>query len=143
MKPAEEVKREFVRQWLSRANADLLVSRHLLEEGNQVLAIVGFPRAAGSGKGAQALLVWHQIEFPKTHDIGRLVELIAGFDASLAAHLQAASSLTPYGAQHRYPGDLPEPSVADAERAVQLAVTVWNKVVERLPAEFRIQGPEK
>jgi HEPN domain-containing protein len=143
MKPAEEVKREFVRQWLSKANADLLASRRLLEEGNQVLAIVGFHAQQAAEKALKALLVWHQIEFPKTHDIGRLIELIAGFDASLAAHLQAANSLTPYGAQHRYPGDLPEPSVADAERAVQLAFTVWNKIVERLPAEFRIRGSEK
>jgi hypothetical protein len=30
MKPPEEVKREFVRQWLRKAAADLKVAKHLL-----------------------------------------------------------------------------------------------------------------
>ena len=45
----------------------------------------------------------YQIEFPKTHDIGRLRQLVARRDATLAERLESADVLTPYGVDMRYP----------------------------------------
>ena len=48
--------------------------------------------------------------------------------------VQGASALSPYGADVRYPGDLPEPSVSEAENAVALARQIRDVVVEHLPS---------
>ena len=59
-------------------------------------------------KYLNAFLVRHQVEFPKTHDIAKLVARCANIDEYLAAQVAHASVLTPYGDDARYPGDLPE-----------------------------------
>ena len=77
MKSPEEVKSEFVREWLSKANADLL-----------------------------------------------------------SKELDEASSLTDYAIEHRYPADIPEPTVSQAKEAIELAERVVNEVLSRLPSKF-------
>jgi len=85
----------------------------------------------------KAVLVWHQVEFPKTHDIGRILNLVRTADAGLADRVHDAASLTPYGAEVRYPGDAPEPTQEEAREAVAVAERVHRAVLQHLPAEFR------
>lgn len=136
MKPPEEVKAEFVRQWLGKANDDVRACRHLAEE-SELLAVAGFHAQQAAEKALKAILVWHQIEFSKSHDIGRILELVASANPELAAKVTVASGLTPYAVQYRYPGDLPEPTVADIRDAVRTAELVLAEVLPRLPREFR------
>lgn len=83
------------------------------------------------------MLVWHQVEFPKTHDIGRLLDLVQTRDAVLADLTRDAAALTPYGVDVRYPGDMPEPTLDEAGAAVDLAERVRKAVLSRLPPEVR------
>lgn len=136
MKPPEEVKREFVRQWLARAGADLRASRHLLGGATSLSYAAAFHAQRAAEKFLKAVLVWRQIEFPKTHDIGRLVGLVRVADATLADLVADAAALTPYGVEVRYPGDLPEPTPAEAREAVALAERVRQAVLQHLPSEF-------
>jgi HEPN domain-containing protein len=105
MKSPEEVRREFVREWLEKAGRDLAAGSHLLTGEGGFPESVAFHAQQAAEKYLKALLVWHQVEFPRTHDIARLLELIAPVDADLAAGLDEAASLTPYGVDYRYPGD--------------------------------------
>ena len=56
----------------------------------------------------KAFLVARHVEFPKTHSIGRLLDLVSGVAPELAVSLADAISLTPFGVEIRYPGDFPE-----------------------------------
>src|SRR5712692_2125128 len=94
MKSPEEVKSEFVREWLSKANADLLASRHLLKEESKLAFVSAFHAQQAVEKALKALLVWHQIEFPKTHDIRQLLDLLTSPEPELSKELDEASSLT-------------------------------------------------
>jgi HEPN domain-containing protein len=97
---------------------------------------VAFHAQQAAEKYLKAVLVWQQIEFPKTHDIGRLLELVASLDPDLAAALREAASLTPYGVDYRYPGDYPEVSAKEAKRCIEAATAVREAILDRLPTNL-------
>jgi len=121
MRPPEQVKREFVHQWLGKASADLKVSKHLPGGDADLYYAVAFHAQQAAEKFLKAILVWHQVEFPKTHDISRLLDLIRTADAPLSDLLSAAAALTPYGVEVRYPTDLPEPTREQAHGSASFA----------------------
>ena len=112
MRPPDEVKRELVRQWLTKAEQDMRASEALLEAEPPFLYPSCFHAQQAAEKYLKALLTWHQIEFPKTHAIEQLIDLVKQADAEIAASLKDAAALTPYGVDVRYPGDQPEPTLA-------------------------------
>ena len=69
MKQPEEVKREFTAQWLIKAEGDYSTAEHLLSSSESHLEAIAFHCQQTVEKYIKALLVWHQIEFTKTHDI--------------------------------------------------------------------------
>jgi HEPN domain-containing protein len=83
-----------VRQWLSKAEEDLLVAEHLAEAGALSPSAVGFHAQQAAEKSIKAYLVHHQIDFPKTHDIDALLDLVVTSDRELSESLRDASSLT-------------------------------------------------
>ncbi len=133
MKPPEDVRREFVRDWIDKAERDLGAARHLLSGMEWLAAGAAFHAQQAAEKYLKGFLVWHQVEFPKTHDIARLLELIGAVDRQLAASLPNATSLSAYGVDYRYPGDYPEVSAAQARQCVEVASAVREKVLGQLP----------
>ena len=132
MRPPEEVKRELVHQWLAKANEDLNTAKALLSHERSFLSAVGFHSQQAAEKYLKAFLTMHQIEFPKTHDIGELLDLVASVDAEFAASLSEAGILTPYGVEIRYPGDAPELMHHQAKQAVELAGKVREAILNAL-----------
>ncbi len=136
MKPPEEIKREFVRQWMHKAEADLATAHHLSVTRIDLGFAIGFHAQQAVEKIAKAVLVWHQVEFFKTHDLTRLAQLLAQVDPRLAEVIRAADELTSYAVEARYPGDLPEPSAAEARHALALAEAVRAAANHSLPREL-------
>jgi HEPN domain-containing protein len=128
MKPPEERKRELVSQWLTKADRDFVAAQILLQSDPFVLAIVGFLAQQAAEKYLKAYLVWKQIEFPKTHNIGALLVLISKANEELAAELMPARILSDYAVESRYPGDLPELSKEDASAAIKLSESVRDVI---------------
>ena len=77
----------------------------LLAEEAEDYDTVGFHAQQGAEKFIKAALVRHQIEFPKTHDIAVLRQLLGRVDPTLCESLAIADPLTPYGVEFWYPGD--------------------------------------
>ena len=73
-----------------------------------------------------------QVEFPKTHAINQLLDLIAPVNCKLSESLRDVIVLTNYGVDVRYPGDLPSVTSSDARQAIQLAEKVRRSVLELL-----------
>jgi HEPN domain-containing protein len=132
MRPPEEVKKEIVRQWLAKAEQDMKVSDALVAAEPPFLYPACFHAQQAAEKYLKALLTWHQIEFPKTHAIEQLLDLVKQADAETASSLRDAVALTPYGVDIRYPGDQPEPSLEEARDAVEVARRVRDAVTNRL-----------
>ncbi len=85
-------------------------------------------------KYLKALLVLEEIDFPRTHDLEKLVSLLpARARAGLSNEEQA--KLTEYAAAARYPGwgEIP---LAEARRAVAIARRVRREIRRLLPREM-------
>ena len=132
MRTPEQVKWDFIQQWLDRAGRDLATSEILLRAEFEDYENAGFHAQQAAEKFIKAFLVQHQIPFPKSHDIAVLRQLVARVDAPLADRLAAADALTPYGVEFRYPGDLPSVSRDEGETALRLAEETRALIMESL-----------
>ena len=109
------------------------MARHLVDEGCIYREAIAFHSQQAAEKFLKALLVWHGVDFEKTHNLGRLLQLVTSFDTSLASSLKPATALNPYGVDYRYPGDFPDLRPNDAEEASGLAEQVRAAVIPKLP----------
>ena len=132
MRQPEQVVRDFVQQWLKKANSDLQAAKLLCAGGLEDYFTSGFHAQQAAEKYIKAFLVRHQVEFPKTHDIGRLRQLVARRDAALAERLEKADVLTPYGVDMRYPEEFEVVSQKRAACAVALAERVKEEILTSL-----------
>jgi len=137
MKPPEDVAWRLARDWLAKAATDLLVCERLLLEGAEFSEAVAFHAQQAAEKSLKALLVARQVEFPKTHDIERLLELVAHGDGPLAEALADAPELTPYGVEYRYPGEYAPVSAETANACVSFARKVYDEIARRLMEDAR------
>ncbi len=133
MKRPEEVKVEFTIQWVEKAEIDLNTAEYLCRSGARYVSAAAFHAQQAAEKYLKAFLVWHQIEFKKTHDIAALLSLASGVGPDLPVVLKDAESLTPYGVEYRYPGDYPQVNVALAQQAFSIATRVRDEIRVRLP----------
>jgi HEPN domain-containing protein len=135
MKPPEEAKRELVLQWLAKADDDWRLSHRLATDPESYAEATAFHAQQAAEEYLKAFLTWHQIEFPKTHDIKRLLKLASTRDPNLAGELPDAADLTAYAVEYRYPGEYPPVTTDDAASAVAVADRVRDHVRRRLPVD--------
>jgi len=133
MKPPEVIKEEFTREWVRKTEIDFKTAGHLCHGGPDFAEGTAFHSQQAAEKYLKAFLVWHQIEFQKTHDIEALLRLAGKVDDKIPEILGDTVILTPYGVDYRYPGEYPEVGMSDAERAFLLADRVRAEVRSRLP----------
>lgn len=133
MRTPEQVKWDFVQQWIGKAQKDLRAGEILLRgEDLGDYDSVGFHAQQAAEKFMKAVLVRHQVEFPKTHDVALIRRLIAQIDQSLSARLASGDILTPYAVDFRYPGDSPVLTKDGGIQALQLARQVADIVLDHL-----------
>lgn len=121
MKDPEEVRKHLALQWFRKADEDLRLAEELFERRMPYGAAIVFHCQQAAEKFLKSLLTWCQIEFPKTHDLLELINLLASRDPAAAEELQPCAELTPYAVEFRYPGDLPEITIEEMRIAVTLA----------------------
>jgi HEPN domain-containing protein len=80
MKRREDLRRRFVHQWVEKAEQDLGAAQHLLAQRAPYPNVIAFHAQQAAEKLIQAYLTFHQAEFPKTHDLGRLLVLVKRVD---------------------------------------------------------------
>ena len=123
-----KMKCDLPREWLAQAEEDLEYGR---------LGLDGYPRAScwqfqqAAEKSLKALLLQHEVSFPKTHDIARILTLVAELGFNVDDLREAAFRLTTLVPAMRYPGDFPDLSHADAKQAEADAWKVYEWVSKR------------
>jgi HEPN domain-containing protein len=132
MKLPDVAIRELVLQWLEKAAADLDAAEQLCTQGGRFREIIAFHCQQAAEKYLKALLVRHQIEFPKTHDIAKLLDRVAAVNASIAESLRDADVLTPFGVEVRYPSEAPEVLPGGETEAIDIARRVRDAVMVSL-----------
>ena len=131
MKPPEAVLL-LVRQWLGKGDIDYRTAERLLRDDDPIRESIAFHCQQAVEKYLKAVLVSRQVEFPKTHSIARLLDLISAFAPALAASLTDTVALTPFGVQGRYPGDFAAVLPGQEQDLFELAKKTRRSVVHEL-----------
>ncbi|MGC9454154.1 MAG: HEPN domain-containing protein [Phycisphaerae bacterium] len=134
MRPPDDEKKQIVGEWLHKADDDMTLAEYLVSAEKLFTSAITFHCQQASEKYIKALLTWWDVEFPKTHDLQNLLDLVGTVSCELADKLQDIIVLTPYGVEMRYPGDRPDADADEARQAVELASTVRAAVLPLLPA---------
>ncbi|OHB64386.1 MAG: hypothetical protein A2Y76_02105 [Planctomycetes bacterium RBG_13_60_9] len=135
MKPPEDAKRKLVRQWLEKAEDDWRLSHRLAADSEFYAEATAFHAQQAVEKYLKAFLTWHQVEFPKTHDIKRLLRLVSECDPDLAQDLSDAATLTVYAVEYRYPGEYSPVTKAEATSAVAIVDRAREHILAGLPVD--------
>lgn len=110
-----------VSQWLQYGDEDLLLARHGLTLKSSVpYRLIAYHAQQCAEKHLKAYLVFRSVDFPFTHNLGRLIEL-AQQQRSWPDPLLDAEALTPYAITARYPGEDEPVSAEEADRAIAIA----------------------
>lgn len=109
------------REWIAKAENDLKNAAHTLKLGADCPTdTVCFHAQQCAEKYLKAFLAALEIAFPRTHDIGTLVELMPKH-ARISLTIEEQRRLTDYATVMRYPGPYNPPSLTEAREAVKLA----------------------
>lgn len=132
MRSREEVIRDFVNEWLSKAEADLTAAEILAAAKTHDYFTCAFHCQQAAEKFIKAFLVRHQIEFRKIHDLDQLLGLASQAEPMLQERLASCGWLTPFGVEFRYPGDQPKVDRTTAQKAIAEAKRVRQVILEHL-----------
>lgn len=121
--------------WLQKANGDVRSADFQRTALPPFTGDMVFHAQQAAEKAFKAFLVWHGQTVRKTHSIEELGENCLRIDATLRSLVDQAAPLTEYAWRFRYPGDLDEPTLDEADRAVATARAVVEAIVARLPGE--------
>ncbi len=126
-----------VRQWLEKAEHDLITARHTLSlHENCPFDTVCFHAQQCAEKYLKSLLVARTLEIPRTHDLRLLVQRVEqAIINKLDISLENVLPLNRYAVETRYPGDWEPISRQEAEEAVVIAEMIRQSVRQHLPEE--------
>jgi len=123
------------REWVAHADEGLTVATHTLKLKEQCpFRLVAYHARQCVEKYRKGFLVLHGVDFPRTHNIARLLAL-CGEQVDWAESPRETEELTPFAIAARYPGDDEPVSKSEARRAIEVARTVREAVREGLAAE--------
>ena len=124
--------REQALLFLRKAAPDEALLDVVLESGKVSDEVIGFHCQQAAEKMLKALLSELGATFPRTHEIGALMDALARNGAPLTAEFENLDMLTPFGAIYRYDDYDGADSLNRREmRALLQSLRAW--VEERLP----------
>lgn len=124
-------KRDLVLAWLDKARKDIAMARMAIERGEEFADMASFHAQQAAEKALKAYLVWLDIEFPKTHLLGQLLDLIGSRDDSFESLRDRLEAITAFAVESRYPESF-LPSLTDVWDAISTAEDVYEQVHRRI-----------
>jgi HEPN domain-containing protein len=131
--PYDPIRVADTRSWLEKAASDLRAGAHELTAMPPFTGDAAFHAQQAAEKTLKGFLIWNDVPFRRTHDLGELGHQCAEIDPTLTVVLRSAASLTQYAWKYRYPGEPAEPSLEEAQRALDTASEIHRLVLARLP----------
>ena len=121
--------KEYLKQWLFRANEDIAVMQTLAEQSiDSYTSTICFHCQQAVEKFLKALLVFHKIDFPKTHDVDFLLKKCSQVE-NLNFNNIDLKDLSDFGVDIRYPDDFYIPDISETKEYIEIALKI-KKVAE-------------
>lgn len=122
--------KDYIKQWVIKANEDLLVIEKLTEFDIIAASIVCFHCQQAVEKFLKAFLIAHNIDIKKTHNIEFLLSECRDIDSDFAEI--DPKNLNDFGVDVRYPGDIYMPTEEETLEYKALAFIVKELVENKL-----------
>lgn len=123
-----------IQRWIVKAERDLLTAQTMLARENPPTDIVCFHAQQCAEKALKAYLVSVDQDFPKIHDLLKLLELCVRHDPELRSLEEGALTLADYAVETRYVDDWRDIPLTEAREAVPRAERILAILVGRLPS---------
>lgn len=138
MKSIDPILVEKAKQWLKIAEEDLSLAQHAFSMSSNVpYRLIGFHAQQCVEKCLKAFLVVQRIDFPYTHDVEKLLNLIPDNELN-KSDLPDLSKLTDYAVSKRYPDFYLQLTKAEAIEAVEVAESIKQQINAKLK-EFGLE----
>lgn len=118
-------------RWLGYARSDLKAAQTLMASPDHYPRQVCFLVQQAAEKALKAALISEQIEFPFTHDLDRLRNLLPA-RWQVKASFPELADMTIWAIEARYPADMPEVLPVDAQRAILIAEQILEMIESNL-----------
>ncbi|MBI4824885.1 MAG: HEPN domain-containing protein [Nitrospirae bacterium] len=133
----QDNKSDVVRAWFKKAENDLRTAEHIIKMEDPPYDTACFHTQQCAEKYLKGFLLFHEIDFPKTHSIEDLVLQCKKVAPSLESEIGDIEILSIYAVETRYPGelyyDIPEER---AQEAIALAKNVKAVVLKSLEGKI-------
>jgi HEPN domain-containing protein len=116
--------------WLQRAYSNLRLAKKS-RDGNVMLEDLCFNAQQTAEKALKAVCLFRRLDFPKTHSLIRLMDILEAQGTTIPDHVKSADILTQYAVQTRYPSPFEEISRKEYREAVVLATRtlIWAEKI--------------
>jgi HEPN domain-containing protein len=121
---------DFIKQWLAKANEDLLVVEKLTEYEIIATSSVCFHCQQAVEKFLKAFLIANGIDIKKTHNIEYLLSECADIDNDFSDI--DTKELSDFGVDVRYPGDMYIPNEDETLQYKEIAFEIKDFVEKRI-----------
>ncbi|GAA3998271.1 HEPN domain-containing protein [Hymenobacter fastidiosus] len=105
MPPLNQQEKAWVQEWLNLANHDLRAAGQMFQDDAALYGyLIAFICQQATEKFAKAALTVEGVNFPKTHDITRLLVLFPPIFVFTQQEFDDAARISDYAVEVRYPG---------------------------------------
>jgi HEPN domain-containing protein len=117
--------------WLARAKSNLKIAELGSSEPGVFLEDLCFDAQQAAEKSLKAMCVHHNLDFPKTHSLVILMDILESAGLRIPPEVKAADGLTSYAVQARYPDWGEEVTEEEYRHALELAgrVVSWAESI--------------
>lgn len=130
-----------VAHWTGRARSDLILAR-MADDERILPELLAFHAQQAAEKALKALLIHHQVEFPRTHVIATLLNLCERSGYQGTETLYDALALTRYAVATRYPSEEDPVTRDEAREAALIAANVLAWVEKQIELGMQPRPPE-
>jgi HEPN domain-containing protein len=117
---------EVVQEWLKHARSDLHLSQAALVTSGVMPEDACFHAQQCAEKALKALLIYLGVDYPRTHVLEVLLDLLKEQSVQIHANMDLADELTQYAVETRYPGEWEPVSKEEAQGATERAAFVLH-----------------
>ena len=123
-------KADYIRNWLFRANEDIAVIESLSSTNIEFYtSTICFHSQQAVEKFLKAFLIFHDVDFPKTHDLDFLIMECQKIENSFIGI--DLKSLSDFGVSIRYPDDFYVPGVKETREYIEISKEI-KSCIEKL-----------
>lgn len=127
--------------WLQRAKSNLARAKQGRQSEDILFEDLCFDAQQAAEKALKALLLYLNLDYPRTHSIGHLLSLIERRGKiPIPQEVREAVTLTDYAVTTRYPGDWDPVDEEEYQEAVRLAEATYNWVLEEIEKRSQVHS---